>query len=71
MFVLPKEHVLTMTEVEDEKIQHFYKDCIEKHMAAVNTFRDTFEPKPFSKEMGHLGSVNQTKKALEDLYKKS
>jgi len=71
MFVLPKEHVLTMTEVEDKKIAHFYMECIEKHMAAVTTFRDTFEPKPFTKEMGNLGSIKETKKSLEDLYNKS
>jgi len=71
MFVLPKEHVLTMTEVEDEKIQHFYSDCVTKHIAELHTFRDTFEPRHFTRKMGNLGSIKETKKSLEDLYKKS
>ena len=71
MFVLPKKHVLTMTEVEDEKIQHFYNDCVTKHMAELHTFRDTFEPRQFSRKMGNLGSIKETKKSLENIFKKS
>ncbi len=71
IFILPKEHVLTMTEVEDERLQNFYGNCVHQHMDAVATFRDTFEPKKFTREMGSLGSIRDTKKALEDLYKRS
>ena len=71
MFVLPKSHVLTMTEVEDEKIQHFYNDCVTKHMAELHTFRDTFEPRQFTRKMGNLGSIKETKKSLENIFKKS
>ena len=71
IFILPKEHVLTMTEVEDERLQSFYGNCVHQHMDAVATFRDTFEPKKFTREMGSLGSIRDTKKALEDLYKRS
>ena len=70
-FVLPKEHIITMTEVEDERLQHFYGTCVHQHMDAVSTFRDTFEPKKFTREMGSLGSIRDTKRSLEDLYKKS
>ena len=38
MFVLPKSHVLTMTEVEDEKIQHFYTDCVQKHITQLDMY---------------------------------
>ena len=71
IFILPKEHVLTMTEVEDERLQNFYGNCVHQHMDAVATFRETFEPKKFTREMGSLGSIRDTKKTLEDLYKKS
>ena len=71
MFVLPKEHVLTMTEVEDVNIQHFYTDCVQKHITQLDIFKDTFEPKKFTRKMGNLGSIKETKKSLEDLYKKS
>ncbi len=71
MFIVPKEHVLTMTELEDKRIEAFYIDCVEKHVSQLTTFRDTFEPKKFSRSMGNLGSAKETRKALEDLYKKS
>ena len=71
IFILPKEHVLTMTEVEDESLQNIYGNCVHQHMDAVATFRETFEPKKFTREMGSLGSIRDTKKTLEDLYKKS
>ena len=71
MFVLPRHHIITMTEIEDKQIQHFYVDCVQKHLSQVSTFRETFEPKKFSKEMGNLGSIQDTKRSLEDLYKKS
>tara|TARA_B100001996_G_scaffold265695_1_gene207415 strand:+ start:174 stop:584 length:411 start_codon:yes stop_codon:yes gene_type:complete len=71
MFILPKEHILTMTEVEDERLQNFYGNCVHQHMDAVATFRDTFEPKKFTRKMGSLGSIRDTKRALEDLYKRS
>ncbi len=71
MFVLPKQHVLTMTEVEDKRIEHFYNQSVERHTAEVNTFKETSEPKEFTRNMGKLGSVKNTKKFLEDLYKRS
>ena len=71
MFVLPKQHVITMTEVEDKRIQQFYNQSVSRHISEISTFRDSFEPKKFSKEMGNLGSVQNTKKALEDLFKRS
>ena len=71
VFVLPKKHVLTMTEVEDKQIQEFYKDCVVKHLAQVSMFKETYEPRKFDRSMGNIGSVQNTKKLLEDLYKKS
>ncbi len=71
MFVLPKQHVITMTEVEDKRIQQFYTQSVQKHVAEITTFRESFEPKKFSRNMGNLGSVQNTKKSLEDLFKRS
>ena len=71
MFVLPKQHVITMTEVEDTRIEKYYNDNVQRCITQLSTFRETVEPKKFSRKMGHLGSVNHTKKFLEDLYNKS
>ncbi len=71
MFVLPKQHVLTMTEIEDEKIQNFYSLTVAKHIVELNTFKESQQSMEFTRDMGKLGSVQNTKKALEDLYKRS
>ena len=71
MFVLPKEHVLTMTEIEDKKIQHFYNETVKRHIVELTSFKEASEPKTFTRDMGNLGSVNRTKTFLEDLYKRS
>ena len=71
MFILPKEHVLTMTEVEDTRLQFFYNDCVQKHITQITSFRETFEPKKFTRKMGSLGSTQDTRRKLEELYKRS
>ena len=71
MFVLPKQHVLTMTEIEDQKIQNFYNITVAKHMVELTTFKDSQQSMEFTRDMGKLGSVQNTKKLLEDLYKRS
>ena len=71
MFVLPKQHVITMTEVEDTRIEKYYNDNVQRCITQLATFRETVEPKKFSRKMGNLGSVTQTKKFLEDLFNKS
>ena len=61
MFVLPRRHVLTMTET-DKKIEVFYLKTLKKmHMGLDNN--------KFTRSMGHLGSVSETKKYLEKIYK--
>ena len=71
MFVLPKQHILTMTEIEDEKIQNFYNITVAKHIVELTTFKDSQQSSEFTRDMGKLGSVQNTKKLLEDLYKRS
>ena len=71
MFVLPKTHVLTMTEIEDKNIQNFYTITVAKHVMELNSFKESQQPMEFTRDMGKLGSVQNTKKSLEDLYKRS
>ncbi len=71
MFVLPKQHVITMTEIEDKKISEFYTESVRRHTTEINHFRESYDPQSFTRQMGHLGSVKNTKKFLEDLYKRS
>ena len=71
MFVLPKQHVLTMTEIEDKNIQNFYINTVQRHIVDLNAFKDSQQSMPFTREMGNIGSVQSTKKLLEDLYKRS
>ena len=71
MFILPKQHVLTMTEIEDKNIQNFYMNTVQKHIVDLNAFKDSQQSMPFTREMGNIGSVQNTKRLLEDLYKRS
>ena len=71
MFILPKQHVLTMTEIEDKNIENFYNVSVARHTVELTQFRESQNPHQFTRDMGHLGSVNKTKQALEDLYKRS
>ena len=71
MFVLPKQHVVTMTEVEDKRIEKFYDESVKKYMNHLTAFKESFEPQKFSRKMGNLGSIKETKKSLEDLFNRS
>ena len=71
MFILPKKHILTMTEVEDKNIENFYNVSVARHTMELTQFKESQTPHQFTRNMGHLGSVNKTKQALEDLYKRS
>jgi len=70
-FVLNKNHILTMTEVEDTRIENYYNTSVEKHITQLSSTRDALEPQKFSRNMGNLGSVKETKKFLEELFKRS
>ncbi len=69
LFVIKMEQVITMTEL-DKKIESFY-------LSNLNDTDDSSEdgidikPNKFSKQMGYLGSVKETKRFLEEIYKKS
>tara|TARA_B100001057_G_C22445548_1_gene792949 strand:- start:6 stop:416 length:411 start_codon:yes stop_codon:yes gene_type:complete len=71
MFILPRKHVLTMTEVEDPNIKNFYTVSAQRQEIELTQFKESANPQQFTRDMGNLGSVNKTKQALEDLYKRS
>ena len=70
-FVLPKKHVITMTEVEDVNIKNFYNITVQRQHIELTQFKEAANPNQFTRDMGSLGSVNKTKQALEELYKRS
>ena len=65
MFVLKKEHILTMTET-GSKIEDFYNKMLNRLNSG-----SLIENKKFSQRMGYLGSVKDMKKTLEKIYKLS
>lgn len=67
MFVLSMDKILTMSEL-DKRIERYYLSSIEE------TNEDEQGRVPASKlnqRMGYLGSVNEMKKSLENIYKRS
>ena len=70
-FVLPRKHIITMTEVEDNNIKNFYNISVQRQQIELSQFKEASTPQQFTRDMGHLGSVNKTKETLENLYKRS
>jgi|694.fasta_scaffold08640_20 hypothetical protein len=71
LFVIKMEQVITMTEL-DKRVEKFYLNNLSSDYQEESS-EDSIDikPKNFSKRMGYLGSVKETKKFLEDIYKKS
>ena len=66
MFVIPKSAVVTMSEL-DKRIEGYYIRMInQEEDSDINV-----KPQHLSSRMGYLGSVNNTKKYLEDIFKRS
>lgn len=65
MFVVRMEQVVTMSEL-DERVQRFYLKSLEE-----DTQTPKVSPNKMTKRMGYLGSVKETKKFLEEIYKRS
>ncbi len=68
LFVVKMDQVVTITEL-DKKIEMFYN----KHLELDNReiVAETMSDKGLTRQMGYLGSVRQTKKLLENIYKNS
>jgi hypothetical protein len=71
IFVIKMKQVITMTEL-DKRIESFYLNNL-KGTTSEESIDDSIsiKPKEFSKQMGYLGSVKETKEFLEDIYKRS
>lgn len=70
MFVLPKRHILTMTEC-DEKITEFYLRCLSQDKKAKSLTKFHGEGKkgdPSKILPGYIGSVEQSRDLLEKIY---
>ena len=70
-FVLPRKHIIAMTEVEDDNIKNFYNITVQRQHIELTQFKEASTPQQFTRDMGRLGSVNKTKETLENLYKRS
>ena len=69
MFVINMDQIITVTEM-DKKIEVFYLKNLNEDMDDEEDEID-IKPKSFTSQMGYLGSVNATKKYLEDIFNKS
>jgi len=67
MFIINKDHVLTMTEINNE-IVDFYEKTINR---IENSKLLAGKGDKLPRRAGYLGSIKQVKKALEDIYKRS
>ncbi len=74
LFVIKMEQVITMTEL-DKRIEIFYLNNLNDGPLEESSLESDdpikVRPNKFSKQMGYLGSVKETKKFLEEIYKKS
>lgn len=68
MFIIKMEQVITMTEL-DKRVENYYIKSINNELNIPQQSKT--DPKSFSKRMGYLGSVKETKKYLEDIFNKS
>lgn len=68
-FILPMKHVVTMTEL-DKRIERYYLSYIETNSDDENS-TNRVPTKQMKGRMGYLGSIKETKKLLEEIYKRS
>ena len=67
MFIVSRNHIITMSEIESPMID-FYEKTIKR---LENGKSLTGKGNKLPRTSGYLGSINQTKKGLEDIFKKS
>jgi hypothetical protein len=67
MFVIRRDHILTMSEIEDTILEFYEKSLnrLESGKGLVNGSNK------LPRRSGYLGSIKEMKKSLEDIYKKS
>ena len=67
MFIVRRDHILTMTEISDE-IQEFYEKTLNRIESGKNL---AGKGGKLPRRAGYLGSIKEMKKSLEDIYKRS
>ena len=67
MFVINRDHIITISEVNDD-IQEFYEKTLVRMDGAKALGRSGNK---LPRGSGYLGSVKEMKKSLEDIYNKS
>ena len=67
MFVIKRDHVLTMVEIEGEIVDFYEKTLLRMETGKSLAGRGNKIPRG----SGYLGSVKEMKKSLEDLFNKS
>jgi len=67
MFIINRSHIMTIVEIEGE-IVDFYEKTLNK-LESGKSLAGRGNKLPRSS--GYLGSINEMKKSLEDIYKKS
>lgn len=72
LFLLPREHILTMIECDD-KVEKFYLKCLSDDKRAKASLKQQLERNvdPDKILPGYVGSVDQTRKILEKIFKGS
>ena len=68
-FMIKLDKVITMTETKDEKLINIYNDYITDN-DSIEVYNPSGKVKPSSK-MGYISSVEEARKKLENLFKKS
>ena len=67
MFIIKRDHIMTMTEVEGELVEFYEKTLNRLESGKSLAGRGNKLPRG----SGYLGSVKEMKKSLEEIYKKS
>ena len=67
MFIIKRDHIMTMVEVEGELVEFYEKTLTKLESGKSLAGRGNKLPRG----SGYLGSVKEMKKSLEEIYKKS
>ena len=67
MYIISRNHIITITEVKGPISEFYYKNLNKLE----NSKQLLHKPNKLPRKSGYLGSINETKKSLEDIYKKS
>lgn len=69
-FIIPMEKIITISEL-DKRIERYYINIIEGSEEETDEEPGRVPSDQLTTRMGYLGSINETKKALENIFKRS